>query len=32
MNPTRIGVVVFAIAFGGALLGMWLRARLPSIT
>jgi len=29
MNPTRIGVVVFAIAFGGALLGMWLRARLP---
>lgn len=29
MNPTSIGTAVFAFTFGGALLGMWLRARLP---
>ena len=29
MNPTLIGVVVFACAFGGALLGMKLKALLP---
>jgi len=29
MNPTAIGTVVFACAFGGALVGMRLRATLP---
>lgn len=29
MNPTKIGVIVFAFAFGGVLLGMWLRSALP---
>ena len=29
MNPTRIGIIVFAFAFGGVLLGMWLRSALP---
>jgi hypothetical protein len=29
MNPTGIGLAVFAFTFGGALLGMWLRALLP---
>jgi len=29
MNPTGIGLAVFAFTFGGARLGMWLRALLP---
>ena len=29
MNPTLIGGVVFIFTFGGALLGLWLRGRLP---
>lgn len=29
MEPTVIGVIVFACTFGGALLGMWLRTALP---
>lgn len=29
MNPTSIGVIVFAFAFGGVLLGTWLRTVLP---
>jgi hypothetical protein len=30
MNPMLIGVVVFIFTFGGALLGLWLRSRLPA--
>jgi hypothetical protein len=30
MHPTLVGTIVFACTFGGALLGMWVRARLPS--
>jgi hypothetical protein len=30
MNPTVIGVIVFACSFGGALLGMWSRTALPA--
>lgn len=30
MNPTAIGVLTFALTFGGVLLGMWLRAVLPA--
>jgi hypothetical protein len=29
MNPTKIGIVTFAFAFGGVVLGMWLRSALP---
>ena len=29
MNPTAIGMLVFACTFGGALAGIWLRAVLP---
>lgn len=29
MNPTGIGIAVFAFTLAGALLGMWLRTRLP---
>ena len=29
MNPTMVGMIVFGCAFGGALLGIWLRAKLP---
>jgi hypothetical protein len=29
MNPFVVGMIVFACTFGGALLGMWLRAVLP---
>ena len=29
MNPTIVGIIVFACTFGGALLGMWLRTILP---
>ena len=29
MNPYIVGMIVFACTFGGALLGMWLRAALP---
>ena len=29
MNPTLIGVIVFACTLGGVLLGMWLRTILP---
>jgi hypothetical protein len=29
MNPTIVGIIVFALTFGGALLGMWLRTLLP---
>jgi hypothetical protein len=29
MNPTKIGVITFACAFGGVLLGAWLRTALP---
>lgn len=29
MNPMTIGVLVFAVTFGGALAGIWLHARLP---
>jgi hypothetical protein len=30
MNPTYIGFTVFVSTFGGALLGLWLRAKLPA--
>lgn len=30
MNPALIGFVVFACTFGGAMLGLWLRGRLPA--
>jgi hypothetical protein len=30
MNPTAIGMLVFACTFGGALAGIWLRAALPT--
>ena len=29
MNPTLVGMIVFACTFGGVLLGMWLRTILP---
>lgn len=29
MNPTIVGLIVFACTFGGALLGMWSRTALP---
>jgi hypothetical protein len=29
MNPTIVGIIVFACSFGGALLGMWLHTTLP---
>jgi hypothetical protein len=29
MNPTKIGIVTFAFAFGGVVLGIWLRSALP---
>ena len=29
MNPVKIGIVTFAFAFGGVVLGMWLRSALP---
>jgi hypothetical protein len=29
VHPTYIGVLVFVCTFGGALLGIWLRSRLP---
>ena len=29
MTPLGIGIIVFTCTFGGALLGMWLRAALP---
>src|SRR5215831_4485859 len=29
MNPTGIGIAIFTFTLGGALLGMWLRSRLP---
>jgi len=29
MNPTKIGIITFAFAFGGVLLGLWLRSALP---
>jgi len=29
MNPTLIGVIAFAFAFGGVMLGLWLRSALP---
>lgn len=29
MNPTVVGLIVFACTFGGMLLGMWLRTTLP---
>ena len=29
MNPTLVGMIVFACTFGGVLLGMWLRTTLP---
>lgn len=29
MNPTIVGLIVFAFTFAGALLGMWLRSVLP---
>ena len=29
MNPTLIGIIVFACTLGGVLLGMWLRTVLP---
>jgi hypothetical protein len=29
MNPTEIGIITFAFAFGGVMLGMWLRSALP---
>jgi hypothetical protein len=30
VNPIVIGLVVFVCTFGGALLGLWLRAQLPA--
>ena len=30
MNPTTIGIITFAFAFGGVVLGLWLRSALPS--
>jgi hypothetical protein len=29
MNPIKIGIIGFAFAFGGAVLGVWLRSALP---
>jgi hypothetical protein len=29
MNPVKIGVIAFAFAFGGVVLGLWLRSVLP---
>ena len=29
MNPTTIGIITFAFAFGGVVLGIWLRSALP---
>lgn len=29
MHPTYIGILVFVCTFGGAMLGIWLRTRLP---
>ncbi len=29
MNPTMVGIIVFACTFGGVLLGMWLQKTLP---
>lgn len=29
MNPTIVGALTFALTFGAALAGLWLRARLP---
>ena len=29
MNPTSIGIITFAFAFGGVVLGLWLRSALP---
>ncbi len=29
MNPTIVGIIVFALTFGGALFGMWVRTLLP---
>lgn len=29
MNPTKIGIITFAFAFGGVVLGLWLRSALP---
>ena len=29
MNPTIVGIIVFACTFGGVLLGMWLQKTLP---
>ncbi len=29
MNPIIVGIIVFALTFGGALFGMWLRTLLP---
>jgi len=29
MNPSLVGIIVFAFAFGGVLLGTWLRTALP---
>jgi len=29
MNPIIVGIIVFALTFGGALLGVWLRTLLP---
>ena len=29
MNPMTIGILVFAVTFGGALAGIWLHTRLP---
>lgn len=29
MNPVKIGIIAFAFAFGGVVLGLWLRRALP---
>ena len=29
MDPTKIGIITFAFAFGGVVLGIWLRSALP---
>jgi hypothetical protein len=30
MNPTLVGTIVFACTLGGALIGLWLRTKMPA--
>jgi hypothetical protein len=30
MNPTKVGAIAFAFTFGGVMVGLWLRSRLPT--